>query len=128
LGNNPPWQLPTSPIINVTVGRPLGSQRQLPWNGIALESSRNLDSRRRAFFRLLECLLEDLSVPLLSSRIQQRVNQLEKEKMVLSMSKAPLEARFRQKEDAWKKEQSRLHHEIDSLMKGSQEADDVTVT
>ena len=60
--------------------------------------------------------------------MQQRVNQLEKEKMILSMSKAPLEARFRQKEDAWKKEQSRLHHEIDSLMKGSQEADDVTVT
>lgn len=63
----------------------------------------------------------------LRSRIQemqQRVDQLEKEKMVLSMSKAPLEARFRQKEDAWKKEQRRLHLEIDSLMQSSQEADE----
>ena len=63
----------------------------------------------------------------LRSRIQemqQRVDQLEKEKVVLSMSKAPLEARFRQKEDAWKKEQSRLHLEIDSIMKGSQETDE----
>ena len=63
----------------------------------------------------------------LRSRIQemqQRVDQLEKEKMVLSMSKAPLEARFRQKEDAWKKEQARLHLEIDSLMQGSQAADE----
>jgi kinesin family protein C1 len=47
-------------------------------------------------------------------RMKQRVEQLEKEKMELSMSKAPLEARFRQKEDTWVKEQSRLIQEIDS--------------
>lgn len=55
--------------------------------------------------------------------MQQRVEQLEKEKMVLSMSKAPLEARFRQKEDAWLKEQNRLGQEIDSLMQAAREAD-----
>jgi kinesin family protein C1 len=56
--------------------------------------------------------------------MQQRVEQLEREKMVLSMSKAPLEARFRQKEDAWLKEQNRLLLEIDSLMQASREADE----
>ena len=56
--------------------------------------------------------------------MQQRVEQLEREKMVLSMAKAPLEARFRQKEDAWSKEQNRLLQEIDSLMQASREADE----
>jgi kinesin family protein C1 len=56
--------------------------------------------------------------------MQQRVEQLEREKMVLSMAKAPLEARFRQKEDAWTKEQNRLLQEIDSLMQASREADE----
>jgi kinesin family protein C1 len=55
--------------------------------------------------------------------MQHRVEQLEREKMVLSMSKAPLEARFRQKEDAWSKEQNRLGQEIDSLMQAAREAD-----
>ena len=35
--------------------------------------------------------------------MKKRIKQLEKEKIDLSMSKAPLEARFRQKEDAWHK-------------------------
>ncbi|VEU42974.1 unnamed protein product, partial [Pseudo-nitzschia multistriata] len=39
-------------------------------------------------------------------RMKQRVEQLEKEKMELSMSKAPLEARFRQKEDLWQKDRT----------------------
>jgi hypothetical protein len=45
----------------------------------------------------------------LRSRIQemqQRMDQLEKERMILSMSNALLKARFPQKEDQWKKEQS----------------------
>jgi kinesin family member C1 len=56
--------------------------------------------------------------------MQQRVEQLEKEKMHLSMSKAPLEARFRQKEDAWLKEQNRLLLEIDSLKEDSRESNE----
>lgn len=63
----------------------------------------------------------------LRSRIQemqQRVAQLEKEKMALSMSKAPLEARFRQKEEAWIKEQKRLHDEIENLKLNAKEADE----
>jgi kinesin family protein C1 len=63
----------------------------------------------------------------LRSRIQemqQRVAQLEKEKVALSMSKAPLEARFRQKEEAWIKEQKRLHDEIENLKLHAKEADE----
>ncbi len=63
----------------------------------------------------------------LRSRIlemQQRVAQLEKEKMALSISKAPLEARFRQKEDAWMKEQKRLHDEIEHFKVNAKEADE----
>ena len=70
--------------------------------------------------------LDSVEGAALRSRVlemQQRVEQLEKEKMVLSMSKAPLEARFRQKEDAWLKEQNRLSQEIDSLMQAAREAD-----
>jgi kinesin family protein C1 len=57
-------------------------------------------------------------------RMKQRVEQLEKEKMNLSMSKAPLEARFRQKEDAWMKEQGRLLQEIDSSKVSLRDADE----
>jgi len=56
--------------------------------------------------------------------MQQRVEQLEREKMVLSMSKAPLETRFREKEEAWMREQNRLVNEISSLSQASREADD----
>lgn len=56
--------------------------------------------------------------------MQLRVEKLEKEKMVLSMSKAPLEARFRQKEDAWSKEQQRLLQEIDSLKAAARDANE----
>eukprot|EP00590_Aulacoseira_subarctica_P009351 CAMPEP_0172421734 /NCGR_PEP_ID=MMETSP1064-20121228/7953_1 /TAXON_ID=202472 /ORGANISM="Aulacoseira subarctica , Strain CCAP 1002/5" /LENGTH=913 /DNA_ID=CAMNT_0013162273 /DNA_START=15 /DNA_END=2756 /DNA_ORIENTATION=+ len=63
----------------------------------------------------------------LRSRIlemQQRIAQLEREKMALSISKAPLEARFRQKEDAWLKEQRRLHDEIEAFKLSAKEADE----
>ena len=62
----------------------------------------------------------------LRSRIieqQQRIDRLEKEKMDLSMSMAPMEARYQQKEDAWNKEQKRLIQEIDSLQQASRETD-----
>jgi hypothetical protein len=39
--------------------------------------------------------------------------KLRSEKMILSMDKVPLEARFRQKEDAWSKDQYRLVQEIE---------------
>jgi kinesin family protein C1 len=56
--------------------------------------------------------------------MQQRITQLEREKMALSMSKAPLEARFRQKEDTWLKEQKRFIQEIESLKSSSKEVDE----
>jgi kinesin family protein C1 len=57
-------------------------------------------------------------------RMKQRVEQLEKEKMDLSMSKAPLEARFRQKEDAWQKEKSSLMDQIEDSKASLREADE----
>lgn len=55
---------------------------------------------------------------------QQRIDRLENEKMQMSMSMAPMEARFRQKEDTWTKEQNRCVDEIDELRKTSLEADE----
>ena len=59
--------------------------------------------------------VEDAGLRSQVREMQLRVDQLEKEKMVLSMAKAPLEARFRQREDMWGKEQHRLLTEIDDL-------------
>lgn len=55
---------------------------------------------------------------------QQRIDRLEKEKMQMSMSMAPMEARFRQKEDTWTKEQNRLIQEVDELRYASRESDE----
>lgn len=64
----------------------------------------------------------DDAEPGLKSRIvmmEKRIQELEKEKMSLSMSKAPLEARLRQKEDQWSKEKAKFEQEIDALMNAS---------
>ena len=55
---------------------------------------------------------------------QQRIDRLEKEKMQMSMSMAPMEARFRQKEDVWAKEKNRYVQEIDELRDTALEADE----
>ncbi len=57
-------------------------------------------------------------------RMKRRVEQLEKEKMQLSMSKAPLEARFRQKEDLWEKDRSSLMDQIEVSKASLREADE----
>jgi len=57
-------------------------------------------------------------------RMKQRVEQLEKEKMELSMSKAPLEARFRQKEDLWQKDRSSLMDQIETSKASLRVADE----
>jgi kinesin family protein C1 len=56
--------------------------------------------------------------------MQIRIDNLEREKMELSMSKAPLEARIRQKEDSWVKERERLCAEIESHQSASLQADE----
>jgi kinesin family protein C1 len=48
-------------------------------------------------------------------QLQLRVEQLEREKMALCMSKAPLEARFRQQQDTWEREAARMRQEIQEL-------------
>ena len=47
--------------------------------------------------------------------MHQRITQLEHKKLDLTKSKAPLEARFRQKEDSCTRERKQLHQEIDQL-------------
>mmetsp|Transcript_9905 Transcript_9905/g.14701 ORF Transcript_9905/g.14701 Transcript_9905/m.14701 type:complete len:891 (+) Transcript_9905:39-2711(+) len=88
---------------NVTPGKsPEPMEESNAVSGITSSASEDLNSIKEAGLR---------------SRVQemqQRITQLEKEKMALSMSKAPLEARFRQKEDSWLKEQKKLMHEINS--------------
>ena len=53
-----------------------------------------------------------------------RIKELEKEKLLLSMEKAPLEARLKQKEEQWTKEQYRYEDELDSLTQTSREMND----
>ena len=53
-----------------------------------------------------------------------RLRQLEEEKVSITIAMAPIEARHRQKEDAWIKEQNRLLQEIDALKQASQEANE----
>ena len=58
------------------------------------------------------------------NEMQQRVQRLEREKMELSMSKAPLESRFRQAEEGWSKEQHRLIQEIESMKSAAKDAEE----
>jgi len=70
---------------------------------------------------------ESVNEPGLRSRLvlmEKRIRQLEQEKMTLSMSKAPLEARLRQKEEQWTKEQTKYDQEIESLMSSSKDMND----
>jgi kinesin family member C1 len=52
--------------------------------------------------------------------MQKRLRKLEEEKVGITIAMAPIEARHRQKEDAWMKEQSRLLQEIETLKHNSQ--------
>jgi kinesin family protein C1 len=56
--------------------------------------------------------------------MQRRIESLEREKMELSMSKAPLEARMRQREDAWVRERERLCAEIEKTQQENVHADE----
>lgn len=70
---------------------------------------------------------EEINEPGLRSKLiqmEKRIHQLEEEKMSISMSKAPLEARLRQKEDQWSKEQAKYEQEISSLMNSSKVTND----
>ena len=72
----------------------------------------------------IETREERISLRSRMKEMQQRVDQLEKEKIALSMSKAPLENRFREKEEAWIKKQTMLNQEIESLTQASKDADE----
>jgi kinesin family protein C1 len=56
--------------------------------------------------------------------MQKRLRQLEEEKVGITIAMAPLEARYRQKEDAWLKEQNRLLTEIESLKQEAQKSNE----
>jgi len=71
--------------------------------------------------------LDENKGPGLQSRLvtmENRIQELEKEKMALSMSKAPLEARLRQREDQWMKEKAKYEHDIYTLKADSKEVDE----
>ena len=71
--------------------------------------------------------VESIDSAALKSRLQamqRRIDNLEREKFELSMSKAPLEARIRQKEDAWVKERERLCAEIENYQLSSKDVDE----
>ena len=71
--------------------------------------------------------LESIDSAAMQSRMlqmQNRINKLESEKTELIMSKAPLEARMRQREDAWVKERERLLGDIDAHQAASKGADE----
>lgn len=56
--------------------------------------------------------------------MQKRLRKLEEEKVGITIAMAPIEARHRQKEEAWMKEQSRLLQEVDSLTQAGQLANE----
>jgi kinesin family member C1 len=56
--------------------------------------------------------------------MQKRLRILEEEKVGITIAMAPIEARHRQKENAWMKEQNRLLQEIDSLKEDSQKSNE----
>lgn len=56
--------------------------------------------------------------------MQRRLQKLEEEKIDITIAMAPMEARHRQKEDAWSKEQRRLLQEIESMKNATQVADE----
>eukprot|EP00559_Dactyliosolen_fragilissimus_P001363 CAMPEP_0184866166 /NCGR_PEP_ID=MMETSP0580-20130426/21150_1 /TAXON_ID=1118495 /ORGANISM="Dactyliosolen fragilissimus" /LENGTH=904 /DNA_ID=CAMNT_0027365689 /DNA_START=54 /DNA_END=2768 /DNA_ORIENTATION=- len=56
--------------------------------------------------------------------MEKRIQDLEKEKITLAMSKAPLEARLRQKEDLWIKEKHKYELEITALKSSSKEVNE----
>ncbi|KAL7553481.1 hypothetical protein ACHAWF_016758 [Thalassiosira exigua] len=58
------------------------------------------------------------------SAMRKQIDRLEREKMELAMSKAPLEARIRQKEDAWVRERERLCAEIEDCQASSRGANE----
>lgn len=71
--------------------------------------------------------VESVDSAALRSRLyamQRRIEKIEREKMELSISKAPLEARMRQKEDAWARERERLFAEIEEHQRSNMEADE----
>jgi hypothetical protein len=56
--------------------------------------------------------------------MQRRIESLEREKMELSMSKALLEVRMQQREDAWVRERERLCAEIKKHQQSNVDADE----
>ena len=68
--------------------------------------------------------VDDMVMQSRITAMQRRIENLEREKMDLAMSKAPLEARIRQKEDAWEKDRERLLSEINNFQDLARETDE----
>ena len=72
----------------------------------------------------VESIVDSAAMQSRMLQMQNRINKLESEKTELIMSKAPLEARMRLREDAWVKERERLLGDIDAHQAASKGADE----
>lgn len=123
-------------VNETTTSTTLGTIEASPTNNSSFENNSNNTDTNNVSNNTNNTSIDHLEVstnngyinePGLHSRIvlmEKRIHQLEKEKMTLSMSKAPLEARLRQKEDQWSKEQTKYEQEIASLMNASKDTND----
>ena len=117
--------------LSLSVQQPRGAARPSLMPSSSQESTQTLSQGGMSQLTVDESIHEEgvdsVEGAGLRSRVlkyKERVDQLEKEKMNLSIAVAPLEARFRQKEDNWIKEQNRLLQEIDSLKDASRGANE----
>lgn len=125
----------TSFLLTATPSRGLGggAARRKSISGLSMNSKASQDTIHMSQSSQLSELSEDPQVdPVegagLRSRIrelQQRLQQAEKEKLELQMSKAPLVNRLQENEDAWAKEQARFRHEIESLRESGRLSDEL---
>lgn len=103
---------------NVLVPRPMSSGRK------PLSSQESLLSQENEIQLSQESASGSVESVARYQMMQQRLRELEEEKMGITIAIAPMEARHRQKEDAWLKEQNRLLQEIDSLKSAGRSADE----
>jgi len=99
--------------------RPLSSEREL-----VIEQQQQQPTHAAAFSQESIESVDSAAMKSRMQTMQKRIESLEREKFELSMSKAPLEARIRQKEDAWVKERERLCAEIENHQFASKDVDE----
>ena len=117
-GNNNPTPRTTNHIGNNALNRSFQRQHSLSQTG-----SGPLSQETEGPSQLSQESCGSVENVARYEEMAKRLRQLEEEKVSITIAMAPIEARHRQKEDAWIKEQNRLLQEIDDLKQAGQEAD-----